>query len=44
MSSKKSHTSQFQTFNQMGGRGKLWQLFGEESTALLEELNEILVA
>jgi type I restriction enzyme R subunit len=31
-------------FDKMGRRGKFWQLFGEESTALLEELNEILVA
>jgi len=44
MISKKSHTSQFQIFDKMGGRGKLWQLFGEESEELIEELNEILVA
>jgi len=34
----------YNPFDKMGGRGKLWQLFGEESDELIEELNEILVA
>ncbi len=31
-------------FNKQGGLGKMWQLFGEESDALINELNESLVA
>lgn len=31
-------------FNKMGGLGKLWQLFGSETDALIEELNEELAA
>nr|WP_282967810.1 type I restriction-modification enzyme R subunit C-terminal domain-containing protein [Leptospira santarosai] len=31
-------------FNKEGGLGKFWQLFGEETEHILEELNEVLVA
>jgi type I restriction enzyme R subunit len=31
-------------FNKQGGLGKMWQLFGEETDALINELNESLVA
>ena len=31
-------------FNKQGGLGKMWQLFGEESDAIINELNESLVA
>lgn len=31
-------------FNKLGGLGKMWRLFGTETDALLEELNESLVA
>ena len=31
-------------FDGLGGRGKMWQLFGEEMVAVLDELNEVLVA
>jgi type I restriction enzyme R subunit len=31
-------------FNKKGGLGKMWQLFGEETDALINELNESLVA
>lgn len=31
-------------FNKQGGLGRMWQLFGEETDALIEELNESLVA
>lgn len=31
-------------FNKQGGLGKMWQLFGEETEAIIEELNESLVA
>lgn len=31
-------------FNKQGGLGKMWQLFGEETDALINELNENLVA
>jgi len=31
-------------FNKLGGLGKMWQLFGAETDALLDELNESLVA
>jgi type I site-specific restriction endonuclease len=31
-------------FNKQGGLGKMWQLFGEETDVLINELNESLVA
>jgi type I restriction enzyme, R subunit len=31
-------------FNKKGGLGKMWQLFGEETDSLINELNESLVA
>jgi type I restriction enzyme, R subunit len=31
-------------FNKQGGLGKMWQLFGEETDAIINELNENLVA
>ena len=31
-------------FNKKGGLGKMWQLFGEETDAIINELNESLVA
>lgn len=31
-------------FNKKGGLGKMWQLFGEETDKIIEELNESLVA
>ena len=31
-------------FNKQGGLGKMWQLFGEETDGIIEELNENLVA
>ncbi len=31
-------------FNKQGGLGKMWQLFGEETEAIITELNESLVA
>jgi type I restriction enzyme, R subunit len=31
-------------FNKQGGLGKMWQLFGEETEEIIEELNESLVA
>jgi type I restriction enzyme R subunit len=31
-------------FNKQGGLGKMWQLFGEETNSLIDELNESLVA
>ena len=31
-------------FDSMGGRGKMWQLFGTEMDTIIEELNEVLVA
>ncbi|MEI7594213.1 MAG: DEAD/DEAH box helicase family protein [Bacteroidota bacterium] len=31
-------------FNAQGGLGKMWQLFGEETDVIIEELNEVLVA
>jgi len=31
-------------FNAAGGRGRLWQLFGENMETLLNELNETLAA
>lgn len=31
-------------FNKQGGLGKMWRLFGEETDAIINELNESLVA
>ncbi len=31
-------------FNKNGGLGKMWQLFGEETEGIIEELNEVLAA
>jgi type I restriction enzyme R subunit len=31
-------------FNAQGGLGKMWQLFGEETDGIIEELNEVLAA
>jgi len=31
-------------FDAQGGRGKMWQLFGEEMETIIDELNEALVA
>jgi type I restriction enzyme R subunit len=31
-------------FNKNGGLGKLWQLFGEKTDEIIEELNEVLAA
>jgi type I restriction enzyme, R subunit len=31
-------------FNKNGGLGKMWQLFGEETDEIIEELNEVLAA
>jgi type I restriction enzyme R subunit len=31
-------------FNKQGGLGKMWQLFGEETDEIINELNESLVA
>ena len=31
-------------FNKKGGLGKMWQLFGEQTEGIIDELNEILVA
>jgi len=31
-------------FNAQGGLGKMWQLFGEETEGIIEELNEVLAA
>jgi len=31
-------------FDALGGRGKMWQLFGTEMETIIEELNEVLVA
>ena len=31
-------------FNKNGGLGRMWQLFGEETDGIIEELNEVLAA
>ena len=31
-------------FNKNGGLGRIWQLFGEETDGIIEELNEVLAA
>ena len=34
----------FTPFDAKGGRGRMWQLFGEEMNGIIEEMNEVLVA
>ena len=34
----------FAPFDAKGGLGKMWQLFGEQTEGIIEELNESLVA
>jgi type I restriction enzyme R subunit len=34
----------YQPFNQVGGLGKMWQLFGEQTEEIINELNEVLAA
>ncbi len=34
----------FTPFDAKGGRGRMWQLFGEEMNEIIEEMNEVLVA
>jgi len=34
----------YNPFNAQGGLGKMWQLFGEETEEIIEELNEVLAA
>ena len=31
-------------FNKQGALGKMWRLFGEETDAIINELNEVLAA
>jgi type I restriction enzyme R subunit len=31
-------------FDALGGRGRMWQLFGDQASELLDELNEALAA
>jgi type I restriction enzyme R subunit len=31
-------------FNAQGGLGKMWQLFGEQTEEIINELNEVLTA
>jgi len=31
-------------FDALGGKGKMWQLFGEQSESIIAELNEVLAA
>ena len=31
-------------FDARGGRGKMWELFGDETESLIDELNEVLAA
>lgn len=40
----KSNESAVQTFNANGGLGKMWQLFGEKTDEIINELNEVLAA
>lgn len=35
---------EYTPFNALGGLGKMWQLFGEETEVIINELNESLVA
>lgn len=34
----------YNPFNKQGGLGRMWQLFGENTESIIEELNEVLVA
>jgi type I restriction enzyme, R subunit len=44
MFSQKSYKSQFRQFDEKGGRGKMYQLFGAEMNNIINELNEVLAA
>lgn len=44
MTSQKSKSSQFKTSKSQGGRGKMFQLFGNEMNEIINELNLELVA
>jgi type I restriction enzyme R subunit len=35
---------EYTPFDALGGKGKMWQLFGDESEKIIEELNEVLAA
>ena len=34
----------YNPFNAQGGLGKMWQLFGEQTEEIINELNEVLAA
>lgn len=34
----------FTSFDSQGGRGIMWQLFGEDMNSIIDELNEVLAA
>jgi type I restriction enzyme R subunit len=34
----------YNPFNKEGGLGRMWQLFGEQTEEIINELNEVLVA
>jgi hypothetical protein len=42
--SQKSAVQTIDPFNKEGGLGKMWQLFGEKTEEVINELNEALVA
>lgn len=44
MYSHQSKKSQFRQFDAEGGKGKMWQLFGEQMDEIINELNEALAA
>ena len=44
MTLQKSNTSQFKTFDSQCGRGKMFQLFGNEMNEIINEHNEVLAA
>ena len=35
---------EFTPFDALGGKGKMWQLFGEDCERIIAELNEVLAA
>jgi len=35
---------EFSPFAERGGLGRMWQLFGDESSSLIDELNDVLAA
>lgn len=41
---RKSYKSRFRQFDEKGGRGKMYQLFGAEMNDIINELNEALAA